>query len=115
MRRCKFKLAIILSSFLLLPCLNISAQQGSSVLHPPIRGAAQGDLTVTATVVSSVGLVIGPDGQQKLVVANAADPGDNVSSLSLLSAPGPTPADSPKKVPKKRQTHVLPNQFQAER
>ena len=38
-------------------------------------------MTVTATVVSSVGLVVGPDGEQHMIVANASDPRDNVSRL----------------------------------
>ncbi|HEY2392482.1 MAG TPA: hypothetical protein VGK22_15005 [Candidatus Angelobacter sp.] len=46
-----------------------------------VAGGAEGHLTVTATVVSSVGLVVGPDGEQRLVVANAVDPRDNVSRL----------------------------------
>jgi len=38
--------------------------------------SAQGSLTVTATVVSSVGVMIGPDGQPIMIVANAPSPGD---------------------------------------
>ena len=45
---------------------------------------AQGTLTVTLNVASSVGLVTGPDGQQKVVVANAAATSDNVSSLRYV-------------------------------
>ncbi len=100
MRRYKLKLAIILAGFLLLSCFNIAAQQASPA-HTLISGAAQGNLTVMATVVSSVGLVIGPDGQQKLVVANA-DPADSAASLSSLSTPAPAPAVSTKKTTKKR-------------
>jgi len=53
---------------------------------PNVAGAgrAQGSLTVTLTLVSSVGLVTGPDGQQRVVVANAARPTDNVSSLQYV-------------------------------
>jgi hypothetical protein len=47
-------------------------------------GSAQGNLTVTATVVASVGVVIGPDGEQRLIFANAADPSDNVSRLQAV-------------------------------
>jgi hypothetical protein len=45
-------------------------------------GSASGTLTVTAIVVTSVGLIIGPDGEPKLVVANAVDAGDNFSRLA---------------------------------
>ncbi|HJX85158.1 MAG TPA: hypothetical protein VJ723_12515 [Candidatus Angelobacter sp.] len=48
--------------------------------------SAQGQLTVTVTVVASVGLVTGPDGVQRLVVANGSGPLDNVSSLKPLTA-----------------------------
>jgi hypothetical protein len=51
---------------------------------PVTKGSAEGTLTVTATVVSSVGLVVGPDGEQRMVVANAADPRDNVSTLQPI-------------------------------
>lgn len=59
-------------------CLSAFAQA------PPAStrgGSAQGQLTVTLTVVSSTGIVIGPDGQQRLFIANAPDPADNVSKL----------------------------------
>jgi hypothetical protein len=45
------------------------------------RGGAEGRLTVTATVISSVGLVVGPDGEQRMIISNAYDPKDNVSRL----------------------------------
>ena len=48
------------------------------------RGGAEGRLTVTATIVSSVGLVAGPDGEQRIIVANAVDPKDNVSRLQRV-------------------------------
>ena len=48
------------------------------------KNGAEGRLTVTATVVSSVGLVVGPDGEQKVVLVNAADPKDNVSRLQSV-------------------------------
>ena len=54
------------------------AQQPAS---PRAGGSAEGRLTVTMTVVSSVGLVVGPDGEQRMIVANAVDPKDNVSRL----------------------------------
>jgi len=54
------------------------AQQPSS---PRAGGSAEGRLTVTLTVVSSVGLVVGSNGEQRMIVANAVDPKDNVSRL----------------------------------
>ena len=39
---------------------------------------------MTLTVVPSVGLVTGPDGQQRVVVANAVAASDNVSSLRYV-------------------------------
>jgi hypothetical protein len=41
----------------------------------------QGELTVTATVVASATLIMEPNGQQRLVIANALDARDNVSRL----------------------------------
>ncbi|HLZ00007.1 MAG TPA: hypothetical protein VKT33_13180 [Candidatus Angelobacter sp.] len=50
---------------------------------PATQGrSTQGQLTVTATVVASVGLVTGPDGIQRIVVANSPDPADNASRLT---------------------------------
>ena len=51
---------------------------GSPNLMAP--ASAQGRLTVTATVVSSVGVIIGPDGQPMVIVANAPSPGDILSA-----------------------------------
>lgn len=43
--------------------------------------SAQGTLTVTVIVVTSVGVITGPNGEPRVVIANAADPADNVSWL----------------------------------
>jgi hypothetical protein len=52
---------------------------------PATQGrSTQGQLTVTVTVVASVGLVTGPDGIQRIVMANSSDPADNVSRLSPI-------------------------------
>ncbi|HEU4416309.1 MAG TPA: hypothetical protein VFT65_16090 [Candidatus Angelobacter sp.] len=63
------------------------AQQG----FPGTRQSVQGQLTVVATVVSSVGMVVGPDGEQRLIVANAVDPRDNVSRLQTVRLAGIQP------------------------
>ena len=53
---------------------------------PNVRGNAQpqGTLTVTLTIASSVGVVTGADGWQRIVVANAAAASDNVSSVHYV-------------------------------
>ena len=63
-----------------------SAQEKSLVSgSPAFEGkSAQGQLTVTATVVSSVGIVIGPNGERVLVVANAPAGKDNLSAISAV-------------------------------
>ena len=89
----------IVPAGIVLCCLRLSAQQG----HPPplSSGGADGRLTVTATVVASVGLVTGPDGEQHLIVANAADPRDNVSHLDAVSVKLTPVATEPEKKNKK--------------
>jgi hypothetical protein len=59
---------------------------------PRTPGSAQGTLSVTCTVATSVGLVIGPDGAPRMIVANAADPRDNVSKLEPVVMVKLTPA-----------------------
>jgi hypothetical protein len=48
------------------------------------QGSAQGGLTVTTIIASSVGVVMGPDRQEHLVAANAVDPADNVSKIEYV-------------------------------
>ena len=76
----------LLSVTVLLLCTSSGiAQQGFSLPPSMVHSSsAQGSLTVTATVVASVGVEIGPDGAQRLVFANAADPSDNVSRLQSV-------------------------------
>jgi hypothetical protein len=38
-----------------------------------VKSGSNGELRVTATVVSSVGIMIGPNGEQRVVVANAPE------------------------------------------
>jgi hypothetical protein len=65
-------------------CSPINAQSrgvaGSAIPNHP--GSTQGQLTVTITIVPSVGVVVGADGQPKVVCANCTDPRDNTSSLA---------------------------------
>jgi hypothetical protein len=65
-----------------LAVLSAQAQQHG----PPAAGSAQGTLTVSVRVVTSVGLVIGPNSEPQIVAANATDPRDNVSSLQQSDA-----------------------------
>jgi hypothetical protein len=90
---------------LLLCSLPTSGQQLHSSPGPAragVAGGAEGSLTVTLTVVSSVGLVVGPYGEQRLVVANAADPRDNVSRLETVAVKMTPVAEMPKVKKKKR-------------
>jgi hypothetical protein len=68
------------------------------------HAGAQGTLAVTATVVASVGVAIGPDGEQHVFIANAPDPADNVSRLQPVVMVQLTPAagDTAKPKTKKR-------------
>lgn len=57
----------------------------------------EGSLTVTMIIASSVGMVMGPDGQEHLVMANMVDPADNVSRIEyvrLISAQKKEPGQS---------------------
>jgi hypothetical protein len=75
MRRGKILFRMVLAGIGLC-CVQAFAQQPG--IRPTGNGA-EGHLTVTATVVSSVGLVVSPEGEQQIIIANAADPKDNVS------------------------------------
>ena len=76
-----FKIAVFFTGFMFLGLTHASAQQVQPRSQSP-AGSAEGTLTVTATVVSSTGIVIGPDGQPRIIVANAADPTDLRDSAS---------------------------------
>ena len=69
-------------------------------------GSTQGNLTVTLTVVSSVGLVVFPNGEKRMIIANAADQADNVSRLQQVKMVQLTPVaakENPKPTPRKRK------------
>lgn len=81
MRENKFGLGVLLAGIVLFIWVNASAQQIQNRSQKP-AGNPEGSLAITAKVVSSTGLVIGPDGQQRLIVANsAAGQADNGSRL----------------------------------
>src|SRR5947209_3781144 len=91
-----FTIAVFLS---VLACSAVAAAQASRPFVPlgSAAGSAQGQLTVTATVVASAGVVIGPDGQPRLIIANAPDPRDNASSLTSVFQL----KDQPKNIPRR--------------
>ena len=91
----------------LLLCTLCPGQQphpGCGVVRAGVVGGAEGSLTVTLTVVSSVGLVVGADGEHRMVVANAADPRDNVSRLDTVTVKMTPVAEKPKVKAKKEKT-----------
>lgn len=45
---------------------------------------AQGSLTVTLRVETSVGVVVDPSGEQHVIAANSIDPADNVSRIQYV-------------------------------
>jgi hypothetical protein len=57
-------LGLILAVFILLT---------RSFARAAVKSGSNGELKVTVTVVSSVGITIGPNGEQRVVVANAPD------------------------------------------
>ena len=91
---------------LLLCSLRTSGQQlhpSSGTVRAGVAAGAEGRLSVTLTVVSSVGLVVGPDGEQRLIVANAIDPRDNVSRLDTIAVKMTPAADAAPKAKKKKR------------
>ena|SRR5215813_7278713 len=50
-----------------------------------LAASSEGKLVVTATVVTSVSVIINADGTQRIVIANASDPADNVSTLTFTT------------------------------
>jgi hypothetical protein len=59
----------------------VAALLCSSGFAQSVKSAAAGELTVTATVTGSVALLIGSNGEQTVVVANA--PADRAALLSM--------------------------------
>ena len=85
----------VIEAGIALCCLSASGQ--NRAVSQITGRASEGRLTVAATVVTSVGLIIEADGEQRIVIANATDPKDNVSRLQpagvkLMAANGATSA-----------------------
>jgi len=82
--------------FVVFCCALAAAQRSGPPSTLPTRpGSAEGRLTVTLTVVTSVGVVMDSDGQPRLMVANSPDPQDNVSSLKVVQL-----TDNPRSIQK---------------
>jgi hypothetical protein len=82
--RQRLQLAMLLLGTIACPP-SLCAQAERAISNPPVHpGAAEGQLTVTLTVATSVGVVMDEEGKPKIVIANAPDPADNVSSLHPL-------------------------------
>lgn len=92
--------------FFLLACSISALGQRKNVAPVPMMAgnSASGTLTVTATVVTSVGVITGEDGQQRIVIANASDAADNVSHFVMLTNQDNPAAQSE---PEKRQAASL--------
>lgn len=84
-RACQITI-LLLAAMVCAPPAHAQAKNPLVSGSPARPGAAQGELTVTLTIVPSVGVVLDESGQPKLIVANAPDPADNVSTLRMLPA-----------------------------
>lgn len=91
MYRCKRLFRVVAAALLLCGMHALAQQPGRAYAS---RGGAQGELTVTATVVSSVGLMIGQNGEQRITIANAVDAKDNVSRLQPVVTVKLMPVDA---------------------
>src|SRR5262249_7137216 len=82
--------ALRLFATVLIALSRSAAARAQWVAPPTLQAPAsvQGTLTVTATVVSSVGMIIGPDGRPTVIVANAPSPGDILSASAHGSQRG---------------------------
>ena len=68
-------------------------------LMPSARSSAQGQLTVTATVVCSASVVWDEKGTPHIVLANCPDPADNVSQLKMVVLANPQNRQPRRKAP----------------
>ena len=85
-----------------------AAQRRPEPVPSPQRNV-QGNLTVTFTIASSVGVVVDQDGQQHLAAANTVDPADNVSQIRYVQL---TPVEKEsQKQPEKIRKEKLPAQL----
>ena len=86
-----------------------AAQRRPEPAAPSSQPNVQGSLTVTFTIASSVGVVVGRDGQQHLAAANTVDPADNVSQIRYVQL---TPVEKEEqKQPEKIRKEKLPTQL----
>jgi len=86
-----------------------AAQRRPEPAAPSSQRNVQGNLTVTFTIASSVGVVVDQDGQQHLAAANTVDPADNVSQIKYVQL---TPVEKEsQKQPEKIRKEKLPAQL----
>ena len=64
---------VAMRSWALLFILTVFILLTRSLASAAVKSGGNGELRVTVTVVSSVGIMFGPDGEQRVVVANAPD------------------------------------------
>ena len=106
-RRIQTRLALLLA-VVAVSIVGAQAQGAPQAQGPSQARSPRGELTVTLTVVSSVGLVTGPDGVRRLVLANAPDPADNVSRIMVIPSNNPAAAPIPQR-PRKKAKQTLPS------
>jgi hypothetical protein len=100
-----------MGSLVLALCFGVSVKAQAQYRAQASAGAslegksAQGTLTVTATVVSSVGIVMGIHGEQVLIVANAPAAKDNVLALTAVQTASPNAAADQRKTKKNVPKH----------
>lgn len=78
------RLCTLMSVFVLLLLFSFNIARSQTLLTPGGHSTAQGQLTVTATVVCSASLVWDEKSTPHIVLANCPDPADNVSQLTMI-------------------------------
>jgi len=85
----------------LLVLFSCEIASSQTLLMPSGHSSAQGQLTVTATVVCSARVVWDEKGTPQIVLANCPDPADNVSELKMVVL-----QDSQKRQQKSKAHHL---------
>jgi hypothetical protein len=71
--------------------------------------SSQGELSVTTTIIGSVGVTMSPERKPTVIVANLPDPRDNISRL-LPTGPEGTGTDKNQRSSQRKQ--IITNEFQ---
>ena len=74
----------VLGFVFLLVLFSSNFARSQTLLMPDGHSSAQGQLTVTATVVCSASVVWDEKGTPQIMLANCPDPADNVSQLRMI-------------------------------